>query len=359
MNAPYISVLIDTYNSGRFIEETIDSVLSQDFPADRLELLVVDDGSTDDTAQRAAKYGSAIQYFCKPNGGQASAFNFGVAKCRGEIVALLDGDDLWLPGKLRRIADAFGEHPETGMIYHHLLELHDATGNTTPSLFVPLAGYLPDAHLDLLRYFPYPTSCLSFRRKILDQLLPVPEALKVQADGYLGLTTVFAAPVLGIPECLGMYRIHGNNFHYDDEATKAPRRRREQIALRHAMLDGTFAWLTAHGHDLKRPATRSFFGQWGLYQKKEHFKLQPPGRIKFFFFVLFEISTSAPIQARKLTAFNYLMAPLALAFGYQRAHRMYEWRGKALAKVARMYRAFFPAPRGPSRTGENNGHSIS
>ena len=63
MNVPHVTVLIDTYNYGRFIEEAVESVLSQDFPMDQLEILVVDDGSTDDTRQRVAKYASKIQYF--------------------------------------------------------------------------------------------------------------------------------------------------------------------------------------------------------------------------------------------------------------------------------------------------------
>src|SRR5271170_5646108 len=102
MSTPVITVLIIAYNYGRFVEEAIDSVLAQDFPLDNVEIIVVDDGSTDDTAERVGKYGSKIQYFHKSNGGQASALNLGFAKARGEIVVLLDADDLFLPGKLAR-----------------------------------------------------------------------------------------------------------------------------------------------------------------------------------------------------------------------------------------------------------------
>ena len=88
-----VSVIIDTYNYGSFIEESIDSVLSQEFPRDRMEVLVVDDGSTDDTAERVKKYGSQVEYLYKPNGGQAAAFNWGLNRARGEIVFFLDADD--------------------------------------------------------------------------------------------------------------------------------------------------------------------------------------------------------------------------------------------------------------------------
>jgi glycosyltransferase involved in cell wall biosynthesis len=72
-----------TYNYGHFIEESIESVLSQDYPLDRRELVIVDDGSTDDTADRVRNYGSKVRYFFKPNGVQASALNLGFASARG------------------------------------------------------------------------------------------------------------------------------------------------------------------------------------------------------------------------------------------------------------------------------------
>ncbi len=227
--APILTVLIDTFNYGRFIEKAIESVLSQDFPEEQFEIIVVDDGSTDQTAQRVEKYGSRIQYFLKPNGGQASALNFGIEKARGEIVALLDADDFWLPGKLKRIADEFGKRPEAGMVYHRLLELNSETSEQKEGEFRALSGFLPDKPGELFWYVPYPTSCLAFRRKFLQQLLPIPEALRVQADGYLGVCIVFLAPILAIPECLAVYRIHGQNLYYDEEAAISPARRRQRI----------------------------------------------------------------------------------------------------------------------------------
>lgn len=120
MKAPYFTVLIDAYNYGRYVEEAVSSVLAQDFPAAEREILVVDDGSTDDTAARLQKFGNAIRYLYKSNGGQASAFNYGFANARGEVIALLDADDVWLPQKLSRIYDTFQQNPAAGMAYHRL-----------------------------------------------------------------------------------------------------------------------------------------------------------------------------------------------------------------------------------------------
>ena len=107
MKAPFFTVLIDTYNYGEYIEEAVASALAQGFPAEEREILVVDDGSTDDTQERLEKFGEAIRYLRKPNGGQASAFNFGFGNARGEVIALLDADDVWLPDKLGRVCEAF------------------------------------------------------------------------------------------------------------------------------------------------------------------------------------------------------------------------------------------------------------
>src|SRR5215475_12385935 len=97
MKAPLVTVVIDTYNYGRYIEDAINSVLAQRFPSDQMEILVVDDGSTDDTPERLCKFEGHIQHLRKPNGGQASAFNLGFARAQVEIIALLDADDVWLP----------------------------------------------------------------------------------------------------------------------------------------------------------------------------------------------------------------------------------------------------------------------
>src|SRR5260370_22053128 len=82
MSLPVISVVITTYNYGRFVEECIDSVLAQDYPSDRVEVIVVDDGSTDGTAERVKRYGTRIEYLRKENGGQASAIHAGFANAR-------------------------------------------------------------------------------------------------------------------------------------------------------------------------------------------------------------------------------------------------------------------------------------
>src|SRR5947207_177232 len=111
MSTPLVSVLIDTYNHERFIEEALASVLAQDYPAGDREILLVDDGSTDRTPELLRKFEPHVRVLRKSNGGQASAFNLGIPECRGEIVAFLDGDDWWASDKLTRVIAAMREEP--------------------------------------------------------------------------------------------------------------------------------------------------------------------------------------------------------------------------------------------------------
>ena len=135
MSVPLVTVLIDTYNYGHFVEEALASVLAQEFPPNQREILVVDDGSTDDTAERLKKYGDSIRYLRKPNGGQATAFNFGFAVARGEIIATLDADDVWLPGKLQRVCETFEKNSEAGMVYHRAHLWRDGEQDANDSSF--------------------------------------------------------------------------------------------------------------------------------------------------------------------------------------------------------------------------------
>src|SRR5688500_10169891 len=93
---PLASVIINNYNYGRYLGAAIDSALAQTYP--HTEVVVVDDGSTDDSRQVIAGYGERVVPVLKENGGQASAFNAGFAASRGDVVLFLDADDLLLPG---------------------------------------------------------------------------------------------------------------------------------------------------------------------------------------------------------------------------------------------------------------------
>jgi len=107
---PLVSVIVPTYNRGWIVQEAVDSVLDQDFPD--YELIVVDDGSDDNTPAILANYGQAITVLHQLNSGVSAARNHGIAAASGQLIAFLDSDDLWLPRKLSRQVKFFEDHPD-------------------------------------------------------------------------------------------------------------------------------------------------------------------------------------------------------------------------------------------------------
>jgi glycosyltransferase involved in cell wall biosynthesis len=229
-----ISILIDTYNHEQFIEQAITSVLEQDMPMDEIEILVVDDGSTDGTPEIVHRFEPRVRLLRKPNGGQASAFNFGFAHACGEIVAMLDGDDWWERQKLRMVLNAFQEDPEIGAIGNGLYEA-DAEGNN-------LRAISPDRpHRFFFRTLRegiqfrglmtfMGTSRLAIRRAVLERILPVPEGLVIEADEYLATLAVAISGGLVLDQPLTNYRYHSGNL-YQYGKFNMERARRKSDAL--------------------------------------------------------------------------------------------------------------------------------
>lgn len=113
--APLISVIIPVYNGERYLSAAIESVLAQAWTP--LEIIVVDDGSTDQSVQVARHYQSQVQVICQANAGPGAARNRGVALASGELLAFLDADDLWLPGKLAHQVAYLQKQPTLDMVF--------------------------------------------------------------------------------------------------------------------------------------------------------------------------------------------------------------------------------------------------
>jgi glycosyltransferase involved in cell wall biosynthesis len=219
MNAnanPHVSVLIDTYNHERFIERAIISVLEQDMPMDNVEILVVDDGSTDRTSELVRQYEPRVRLIRKSNGGQASAFNFGFAQTRGGILVTLDGDDWWAKEKLRRVLETLDANPDVGIVGHGLYEQYsDGRAN---GLILPGRPYRLDLasrqNAELFRHLAafFGTSRMTIRKSVLDQILPIPEELTIEADEYIFTLAPAISPAIILNEALCYYRIHSGNL---------------------------------------------------------------------------------------------------------------------------------------------------
>jgi glycosyltransferase involved in cell wall biosynthesis len=120
MSLPLITVIIGAYNAERYLAEAIDSVLAQTHP--RLELIVVDDGSTDGSGRIAKSYGDPVRCIRQKNGGMAAARNRAIPEARGDYLAFLDADDRFPPDKLRSQLAVFEAQPELDVVYGHVTE---------------------------------------------------------------------------------------------------------------------------------------------------------------------------------------------------------------------------------------------
>lgn len=224
---PRFSVVICNYNYGRFVGAAIRSALAQDYPADRLEVIVVDDGSTDDSRAVYTQFAGDSRFTAvlQDNRGQTATYEAGVRRASGDYVCLLDSDDCFLPGKLRRVAAhiaRLGEEPDQLFLCHDLwLDSTDADGHTRrlPQSWFDLVSVtaLPDRlTLDLpVTHFPFSIPCgLVFSRKLVTdclQALPTWEFNR-GADGIIcPAALIRTGRAHYLREALGIYRIHGAN----------------------------------------------------------------------------------------------------------------------------------------------------
>lgn len=331
MKPPYFTVLIDAYNYGEYVEEAVSSALAQDFPAEEREILVIDDGSTDDTQERLRKFGEAIRYLRKPNGGQASAFNFGFANARGEVIALLDADDVWMPAKLERVYEEFERHPAAGMVYHRVHLWNGVSNISDDTYFIPISGRVTENRRALLQYPMVGTSCLAFRREALQELLPLPESLRFQADAYLTALIIFVAEVVAVQEFLGKYRLHGANL-FQTNAERTPLSQIERrMAMRQALLGEIRNWLQMHSRDVDSTDIRGYLKQWVKAQESDGFALRAPGRWKYFHHLLGFPRTYSEIMTRRHRVYSYIRALAALFLGYHHLYVLDDMRVKRKA----------------------------
>jgi glycosyltransferase involved in cell wall biosynthesis len=214
---PLVSIIVTNYNYGHFLASAIESALHQQYPA--IEVIVVDDGSTDNSRYVIDCYGERILPIFKQNGGQGSAINAGFSQSHGEIVIFLDADDMLLPNIVQRIVDAYRVNPEASKIMYRL-EVVDADGKRIgelrPQTHLPLqSGFLQKHVLT----FPFDmvwmaTSGNSFAASVLRQILPMPEKeYPILADYYLSLLTPLLGPVVFLHDVGAYYRLHGRNNH--------------------------------------------------------------------------------------------------------------------------------------------------
>lgn len=238
---PLVSIVINNYNYARFVKEAIDSAIKQTYSL--IEVIVVDDGSTDNSQEIIASYGDRIISVFQENGGQASAFNAGFAASKGEIICFLDADDVFVPNKVSQIVDLFAQiNQSSNITLFHSLEAIDENSKslkfkrdescelsdlnyqralnrqTEQKLTKISTSSEVYQHARKYRYVPYlaaPTSGLILNRSLAQNIFPLPcEGIKTSADDFVVKAAALLSDIYATDLVLAGYRIHNSNNWY-------------------------------------------------------------------------------------------------------------------------------------------------
>jgi glycosyltransferase involved in cell wall biosynthesis len=211
--SPLISIIICNYNYGRFLRDAIECALAQTYRP--TEVIVVDDGSTDDSRKILGAYSGRIPVILKENGGQSSAFNEGFAASKGDIVIFLDSDDMLFPSAAAKVVATW--RPGIAKVQYRL-RVTDAQGNPKEGLIPSAQLTLPNGDLRAIvlsrgTYITPFGSGNAYSRHVLEKIFPVrKEDHHLPGDVYLIPLAAFYGDIISIDEVLGFYRIHGDNM---------------------------------------------------------------------------------------------------------------------------------------------------
>ena len=217
-NSALVSVVIPSHNNGAFVPQAIESVLAQSYRDH--EILVIDDGSTDDTRETLKPYWDKITYIFQDNRGPAVARNQGVRHSRGAYIAFLDADDVWLEDKLDRQMQFFREHKDVGLVFGELEHWTECakriptdrtagSGSAEPS---NRSVIVKDAFKLLLESCYILTSTVMMSRDCINVVGAFDESLKAEEDRELWLRVAKKYPIGKIEQVLVRKRGHERNF---------------------------------------------------------------------------------------------------------------------------------------------------
>lgn len=211
MQDDVVSVIIPNFNYARFVRDAVESALSQTY--DRLEVIVVDDGSSDESRDVLDGFGDQIKVIYQRNQGVAAARNNGVQAGLGSFVAFLDADDVWLPTKIEKQLQMFTTSPELGTVHVGVVEV-DNEGGEIREMTDGLSGVVAEDLLRLERAVILGGgSGILVRRDVFDAVGGFDTRMSTSADWDFFYRVSSHSPVGFLPEILLKYRVHGANMH--------------------------------------------------------------------------------------------------------------------------------------------------
>ncbi|MEC4815284.1 MAG: glycosyltransferase, partial [Scytonema sp. PMC 1069.18] len=199
-----------------YIGKTLDSVLSQTYT--NFEVIVCDDGSTDNSCNIIKSYvqkDSRIQLICQQNKRVAAALNTAYRESQGQIICILDADDIWIPSKLQKVLEVFKLNRKCGFVIHNVIQIdgQDNFIKSIPMLHDLASGWMAQFALEnggLVKNIP-PASALSFRREVTNLIFPLNEAIVRNTDSLIYRLAPLITEIGAVPEVLSHFRLHGTN----------------------------------------------------------------------------------------------------------------------------------------------------
>jgi glycosyltransferase involved in cell wall biosynthesis len=202
---PFVSIIIPAYNQAQYLKQSIDSAIAQAYP--HTEIIVVNDGSTDETESIAKSYGSKINYIYQENLGLAGARNTGIRVAKGELIGLLDSDDIWKPNFLETIVSLVIKYPKASVFYSQG-QCIDADGNILPQIVGGKTISQSNFFNSLLQANFLIPSTITLRRETIVNAGYFDETLRSCEDWDLWLRILPDATFIGTEEIIIYYRVH-------------------------------------------------------------------------------------------------------------------------------------------------------
>ena len=227
---PAVSVLISCFNYAAYVGQAIESVLDQTYPA--AEIIVSDDASHDNSCEVIESYvsrGLGVRLLRNPHGGMAANLNSAYRNCSGDIICLLDADDVFLPGKIEAMVNAFHAHPEAGFAIHpaSMVDRQMRARGMYPLLSPLPEGDCAQTIYDnsgILMGLP-PTTNLTLRREVADRIFPIGLEYTGYAEQIIHRLAPLMTEVCAVDIPLALWRLHGRN---DQNSTRITSRRLER-----------------------------------------------------------------------------------------------------------------------------------
>jgi glycosyltransferase involved in cell wall biosynthesis len=245
--SPRVSVIITAFNLAHYLPAAIDSALAQESPGGPVQVIVVDDGSTDDTPQVLARYADTVEIIRQANGGLVAAVDRGLQAVRGEYVALLDADDEWPRDRLRRHVEILDGNPLVGLV-HGDMRVIDAGGTTIHQSFfawkqeTPVNGRILG---ELVKDNFVSGGASTFRGSLLPAIHPIsPDA--IYPDWWIATNIAAVAEIMYDPGISNLYRLHDANMGLGADRQQVLDIERRELPFRRWMMsnlidDDTFS----------------------------------------------------------------------------------------------------------------------